>query len=46
MENNILDNREALKAYADYERQIYVRHLEVGSYLVMALMPAGIVLDY
>ena len=44
--NNILSNREALKAYTHYERQIYVRHLEVGSYLVMALMPAGVVLDY
>ena len=46
MKSKILHNHEALKAYADYERRIYVRHLEVGSYLVMALMPAGVVLDY
>jgi len=35
-----------MQAYSDYERRIYVRHLEVGSYLVMVLMPAGVVLDY
>ena len=46
MKNKFFDNSEALRAYADYERQIYIRHLEVGSYLVMTLMPAGVVLDY
>jgi two-component system sensor histidine kinase PhcS len=35
-----------MQAYYAYERQIYLRHLEVGSYLVMLLMPAGVVLDY
>jgi len=44
--NTIFHNQAALQAYATYERQIYVRHLEVGCYLVMALMPAGVVLDY
>jgi signal transduction histidine kinase len=37
---------EVLQTYADYERQITVRHLEVGCLLVMALMPVGVVLDY
>jgi signal transduction histidine kinase len=35
-----------LQTYADYERQITTRHLEVGCVLVMALMPVGVVLDY
>ncbi len=30
---------------ADYERQIMVRHLRVGCYLVMVLMPVGFILD-
>ena len=46
MKNKFFNNDEALRAYADYERQIYTKHLEVGSYLVMTLMPAGVVLDY
>jgi signal transduction histidine kinase len=46
VKNKLLNNAEALKAYADYEDQIYVKHLEVGSYLVMALMPVGVVLDF
>ena len=46
MNSKYFNNAEALKAYADYERRIYTRHLEVGTYLVMALMPAGLVLDY
>jgi signal transduction histidine kinase len=37
---------QAMQTYADYERQITIRHLEVGSYLVMALMPAGVFLDH
>lgn len=37
---------EALKAYAEYESQITIRHLKFGCYLVMILMPAGLVLDY
>jgi len=40
------ENAEALTAYADYESQLTVRHLEIGCFLVMALMPAGVVLDY
>lgn len=46
MKNRFFSDQEVLKAYYDYERRIYVRHLEVGSYLVMLLMPAGVVLDY
>jgi two-component system sensor histidine kinase PhcS len=45
VKNKLTDNTEALQAYRDYERQIYVKHLEVGCYLVMVLMPAGVVLD-
>jgi signal transduction histidine kinase len=37
---------EVLQTYANYERQITLKHLEVGCYLVMLLMPLGIVLDY
>ncbi len=37
---------EVLQTYADYERQITVRHLGIGCLLVMALMPMGAVLDY
>ena len=39
-------NPEALKAYADYERSTNLRHLDIGCWLVMILMPAGAVLDY
>jgi two-component system, sensor histidine kinase PhcS len=45
VKNKLTDNAEALQAYRDYERQIYVKHLEIGCYLVMVLMPAGVVLD-
>jgi len=37
---------EVLQTYADYERQITLKHLEIGCYLVMLLMPVGVVLDY
>ena len=37
---------EVLKSYADYERQITLRHLAIGCYMVMALMPVGVILDY
>jgi two-component system sensor histidine kinase PhcS len=40
------NNLEALKAYAEYERQINIRHLDIGCYLVMTLMPVGVILDY
>ncbi|HSY10480.1 MAG TPA: ATP-binding protein [Candidatus Dormibacteraeota bacterium] len=46
MKNDFSNAAEVLKAYADYERQIYVKHLEVGCYLVMGLMPAGVILDF
>ncbi|MEY2465930.1 MAG: hypothetical protein QOD03_451 [Verrucomicrobiota bacterium] len=36
---------EALQTYAEYERQITSRHLKIGCYLVMLLMPVGVVLD-
>ena len=38
-------NKAAL-AEAEYERQIMVRHLRVGCYLVNTLMPFGFILDY
>jgi len=37
---------EALRAYADYEREITGGHLKVGCWLVMTLMPLGVILDY
>jgi len=46
VKNNHFSDAKAKHAYADYERLNYLRNLEVGSYLVMALMPAGVVLDY
>ena len=46
MKHNLQHEAEALRAYADYEHQITIRHLEVGCYLVMLLMPVGVVLDY
>ncbi|MGH7951846.1 MAG: ATP-binding protein [Limisphaerales bacterium] len=46
MKNKFFNNPEALRAYVDYERQIYAKHLEIGCCLVMALMPAGVVLDF
>ncbi len=38
-------NREVLRTYAEYEREITIRHLRVGCLLVIALMPAGVFLD-
>src|ERR1035437_3864811 len=38
--------REAWRTYSDYEGQITIRHLRAGCLLVMALMPAGVLLDY
>jgi signal transduction histidine kinase len=46
MKNKFQHDAEALKVYADYEHQITIRHLKFGCYLVMLLMPAGVVLDY
>ena len=46
MKHNLQHDAEALKAYAEYEHQITIRHLEIGCYLVMLLMPVGVVLDY
>jgi two-component system sensor histidine kinase PhcS len=37
---------EALQAYAEYEKQITADHLKVGCWLVMSLMPLGVILDY
>lgn len=37
---------QALEAYAEYERQITGDHLKVGCWLVMSLMPLGVILDY
>jgi len=39
-------NPDALKAYEEYERNTNLRHLDIGCWLVMTLMPAGSVLDY
>jgi len=46
MNSDIINDAAILKAYANYERQINNRHLKIGCYLVVALMPAGLVLDY
>ncbi len=46
LNDRIQSSAEALKSYADYERQITIKHLAVGSWLVMLLMPVGVVLDY
>lgn len=46
MKSSIQHRAEALRAYADYESHLTGRHLAVGCYLVMALMPAGVILDY
>ena len=46
MKRDLQHDAEALRAYADYEHQIAIKHLAVGCYLVMLLMPAGVVLDY
>ena len=35
----------AFQTYAEYERTITLRHLAIGCYIVMVLMPAGFVLD-
>jgi signal transduction histidine kinase len=40
------NSREAWHTYSDYEKQITIHHLRVGCLLVVALMPAGIFLDY
>jgi len=46
LKNNRFNDVSVQQAYAEYERRIYVRHLEVGCYLVMTLMPVGVVLDF
>ncbi len=46
MNMDLKKNPEALKAYEDYERSTNLRHLDIGCWLVMILMPAGAVLDY
>ena len=45
MNSKLHNNAEIVKAYADYERQINIRHLNVACYLVVALMPIGMILD-
>ncbi len=46
MNLDIKTNPEALKAYQDYERSTNLRHLDIGCWLIMTLMPAGAILDY
>lgn len=46
MKNKGQIQAEVLQTYAEYEHQITAKHLEIGCYLVMALMPAGVVLDH
>ena len=46
MKNKGQIQAEVLQTYAEYERQITARHLEIGCYLVMVLMPAGVFLDH
>jgi two-component system sensor histidine kinase PhcS len=36
---------DVLKAYEEYERNTNLRHLDIGCWLVMTLMPAGTLLD-
>lgn len=46
MKNKGQIQAEVLQTYADYEHQITARHLEIGCYLIMVLMPAGVFLDH
>ena len=46
MKNNVQTKTEILKTYAEYEHKITARHLELGCYLVMVLMPAGVFVDH
>ena len=46
MKDHIHNDAEVLRSYADYEREITLKHLRVGCYMVMTLMPVGVVLDY
>ena len=46
MKDQIQTRAEVLQTYADYERQITIKHLQIGCYLVMLLMPAGAILDH
>ena len=46
MNHNLQKNPEVLRTYAAYEREITIKHLAFGCYLVMLLMPVGVVLDY
>ena len=46
MNNKLPHSAEILKAYTDYERQLNIRHLRVACYLVVALMPIGMILDH
>ena len=46
MKSDTQKNAQALRAYADYEGQLTARQLEVGCFLVMALMPAAGILDF
>src|SRR5512137_197874 len=39
-------NSSATLSEVEYERHIMVRHLRVGCYLVITLMPFGFILDY
>jgi cytochrome c oxidase subunit IV len=45
--NTLLQNNpEAIKAYNEYERETNLRHLHMGCWLVILLMPAGLMVDY
>jgi signal transduction histidine kinase len=46
VKNSTQTKAEILKTYDEYEQKITVRHLELGCYLVMLLMPAGVFLDH
>jgi two-component system, sensor histidine kinase PhcS len=46
VKHQIFNNQEIAKAYEDYEHQLNLRFLKVGCYLVAALMPVGMVLDW
>lgn len=46
MNTTLFKRSEIPETYAEYEHRIITKHLKVGCLLVMALMPAGILLDY
>jgi two-component system sensor histidine kinase PhcS len=46
MSNSSPDNQEIRQAFAEYDRQVTVSNFKVACTIGMALMPAGVILDY